>query len=78
VSERTGFYLSVLKEGEVEAGSDVQLLERNASGITVFEVARLYSSDKNNVDLLRKALATPRLPEDWREYLQERIQKLTR
>src|SRR5919106_6499779 len=35
VSERTGFYLSVLKEGEVEPGSDVQLLERNASGVTV-------------------------------------------
>ena len=77
MSERTGFYFSVLKEGEVEAGSDVQLLERNASGVTVVEVTRLYGSDKTNVDLLRRAIATEALPESWREYFEKRLQNLS-
>jgi MOSC domain-containing protein YiiM len=76
VSERTGFYLSVLKEGEVGAGDEIELLERNAAGVKVVEVTRLYSSDKDNVDVLRRLIALKELPESWREYLQRRLEKL--
>lgn len=68
LSERTGFYLSVLKEGEVGAGDEFSLLEKNTSGVLVVDVTRLYSSDKQNVDLLRRAIATEALPESWRQY----------
>lgn len=73
VSERSGFYLSVLKEGEVEAGDEVVPVEKNASGVRVVDVRRLYSSDKHNVDLMRQAIATEGLPADWRDYLEERL-----
>jgi MOSC domain-containing protein YiiM len=76
VSERSGFYLSVLKEGEVGAGDEIQLIEKNTSGVSVVDVTRLYSSDKANVDLIRRAIATKGLPDDWKEYLQERIESL--
>ena len=76
VSERSGFYLSVLKEGEVGAGDEIQLIEQNTSGVRVVDVTRLYSSDKANVDLIRRAIATKGLPDDWKEYLQERIESL--
>jgi MOSC domain-containing protein YiiM len=75
-SERTGFYLSVSKEGEVGVGDEFELIEKNPSGVTVVEVTRLYGSDKNNVDLLKRAIATEALPESWRSYLQERLEKL--
>jgi MOSC domain-containing protein YiiM len=74
-SERTGFYLSVLKEGEVGAGDELELIERNAAGVRVVDVTRLYSSDKDNVDVLRRLIALEDLPESWREYLQKRLQK---
>ncbi|HEX3249503.1 MAG TPA: MOSC domain-containing protein [Pyrinomonadaceae bacterium] len=73
VSERTGFYFSVLKEGEVGAGDQIELLEKNDSGVRVVDVTRLYSSDKENVDLLRRAIATEPLPENWKEYFRKRI-----
>jgi MOSC domain-containing protein YiiM len=73
VSERTGFYFSVLKEGEVGAGDEIELLERNTSGVRVVDVTRLYSSDKENVDLLRRAIATEALPDSWREYFRKRL-----
>jgi len=77
VSEHSGFYLSVAKEGEVAVGDEFELIEKNASGVRVVDVTRLYSSDKSNVDLLRRAVATEALPESWRSYFQERLEKLT-
>jgi len=76
VSERSGFYLSVMKEGEVAAGDGFELLEKNPAGVRVVDVTRLYSVDKSNLELLRKAIATEALPESWRSYFQERLEKL--
>ena len=77
VSERTGFYFSVLKEGEVGAGDEFELIGKNASGVRVVDVTRLYSSDKRNADLLRRAIANEALPENWRSYFHKRLEKLT-
>jgi MOSC domain-containing protein YiiM len=74
-SERSGFYFSVLKEGEVGVGDEIELLEKNSSGVRVVDVTRLYSSEKHNADLLRRAIATEALPESWREYFQKRIER---
>jgi MOSC domain-containing protein YiiM len=77
VSERSGFYVSVLHEGEVGAGDEVELIEKNPSGVRVVEVTRLYGNDKNNRELLRRAIDTQALPESWREYFRDRLEKLT-
>jgi len=76
VSERTGFYFSVLQEGEVGAGDQIELLEKNGSGVRVVDVTRLYSSEKENVGLLRRAIATEALPESWRDYFLKRLESL--
>lgn len=76
ISERSGFYVSVLKEGEVAAGDEFEVLEKNALGVTVVDVTRLYSTDRENVDLLRRAIATEELPESWREYFKKRLEHL--
>ena len=76
-SERSGFYFSVAKEGEVAVGDVFELIEKNASGVRVVDVTRLYSSDKHNVDLLRRAIATEALPESWRSFFQKHLEKLT-
>jgi MOSC domain-containing protein YiiM len=73
VSERTGFYFSVLQEGEVGAGDEFELLEKNDSGVRVVDITRLYSSDRENVDLMRRAIATEALPDSWREYFLKRL-----
>jgi len=76
VSERTGFYLSVLKEGEVGAGDEFELLERDTSAVRVVDVVRLYSSNKRDTELLQRAIATESLPNSWREHFRERLRKL--
>jgi MOSC domain-containing protein YiiM len=74
-SERTGFYFSVLTEGEVGVGDELALMEKNESGVRVVDLTRLYSSDKQNVDLLRRAIATEALPKSWRDYFRGRMMK---
>ena len=76
VSERSGFYLAVLEEGEVGTGDEFQLVKRNEPSVTVNEVVRLYSRDKYNAELLRRAITVQELPESWRRYFQERLQKM--
>ena len=76
-SERTGFYLAVLKEGEVGIGDEFVLLARDAHGVRVSDVTRLYTREKRNAALLRRAIEVEALPESWREYFQDRLEKLT-
>ena len=76
VSERTGFYLAVVQEGEVGAGDEFQLIKRNYPSVTVNEVTRLYSRDKENAELLQRAVAVEALPESWRRYFAEKLQSL--
>jgi MOSC domain-containing protein YiiM len=73
LSGRSGFYFSVEKEGEVANGDSIELLSRESSGITIAEMNRLFVREKYNQDLLKKAVATSALPEDWRQYLLPRL-----
>ncbi len=74
-SGRTGFYFSVLREGEVGAGDAIERIAKGAGGIAVAEVTRLYASNDPDPDLLLRASELEALPEDWREHFRERLQK---
>ncbi len=76
-SGMTGFYFAVLEEGEVAAGDPISLLHRDEHQIKVAEIVRLYHQDKYNLDLIRRVVAVEALPEEWRDYFQQRIEKLT-
>jgi MOSC domain-containing protein YiiM len=72
-SGRTGFYLAVLREGEVTAGDPVELIAQDGHGVTVADVVGLYMADVANQDLLRRATELPALPEGWRDYFRKRL-----
>lgn len=72
-SGRTGFYLAVLKEGEVAAGDSIELLERDEHNVPVIDIVNLYRSDANNQDALRRVSELPSLPNSWREYFRKRL-----
>lgn len=76
-SERTGFYLSVLREGEVGAGDQFELIENSKQSVRVSDITRLYTRDKHNTELLRRAIRVEALPESWKGYFQHQLEKLT-
>ena len=72
-SGRSDFYLAVLREGEVAAGDPIERIGRDDHGVTVADIANLYARDKDNQDLLRRAVEVPALPESWKEYFRDRL-----
>jgi MOSC domain-containing protein YiiM len=72
-SGRTGFYLSVVREGEVEAGDAIELDARPGESMTVADIVRLYASDTDNQETLMRAARLEGLPESWREYFRKRV-----
>jgi MOSC domain-containing protein YiiM len=77
VSERSGVYFSVEKEGTVASGDRLEFLSRASEGISIAEMNHLIATDRYNRTLLEKAIATPALPEDWREHFAERLARIT-
>ena len=76
-SERTGFYFAVLQEGEVGVGDPIELIERSERSVRVSDITWLYTREKHNVGLLRRAIEVEALPESWNGYFQHRLEKLT-
>jgi MOSC domain-containing protein YiiM len=72
-SGRSGFYLSVLREGRVTAGDSMEWLTRDEHGVSVSDIVNLYKADETNHDLLRRASELPALPPFWRDYFRERL-----
>ena len=72
-SGRCGFYLSVLREGRVARGDAIELAGRDDHDVTVADIATLYARDMDDVDLIRRAVAVPALPESWKGYFRERL-----
>lgn len=75
-SERTGFYLAVLEEGDVGAGDEFELIAKDAHGVRVRDITRLYIRDKRNAELLRRAIEVEALPESWKGFFGDRLEKL--
>lgn len=75
-SERTGFYFSVLEEGEVGAGDAFELIERDRHGVKVSDLVRLYVRDHDNITLLERAAQVEALPEGWRTKIRNQLAKL--
>jgi MOSC domain-containing protein YiiM len=69
-SRRTGFYFSVLSEGEVGTGDTLELVSRDENNITVADITQLFTREQNDPELLRRAAQLEALPKSWRDYFQ--------
>ncbi|MFN7995044.1 MAG: MOSC domain-containing protein [Bryobacteraceae bacterium] len=78
-SRRTGFYLAVTREGEVGSGDEIELIDQDAEAVPIPEITRLYAEKRYGdaeVDSVRRALLVPALPESWKEYFRERLERM--
>jgi MOSC domain-containing protein YiiM len=75
-SGRSGFYLKVVQEGEVEVGDAIELISRDGHAVTVEDVANLYRDGPDQVSLLQRVVQVEALPENWRDHFQQQIDQL--
>ena len=75
-SARTGFYLRVLREGLIEVGDTVNVVERGYGNVairTLFE-AYLKAGDGDASLTLVRALEVPELSPEWRAHINKRLE----
>ena len=72
-SKRIGFYLAVIREGEVENGDAIEFTEKQETGVTITDIVNLYSIDSRNQELLRRATQVPALPQSWKDFFRKRL-----
>ena len=75
-SGRSGIYFKVLEEGEVGAGDTIEQIRKDPNGITISDVVRLYTSDKEDIKMMRRAVKVEPLPEGWKHYFLEQIKRI--
>jgi MOSC domain-containing protein YiiM len=71
-SKTSGFYFSVVEEGEVEAGSPIEIVHRDPGHVSVADINHLYYGTSRSAELLNRAVHLEALPASWRNYLRER------
>jgi MOSC domain-containing protein YiiM len=73
---RPGFYVRVVREGDLAAGDDIRFVERAAASITVSEIFELYFDHDATGDELARAAAAPGLAPSWKDHFQKRLTEL--
>jgi MOSC domain-containing protein YiiM len=78
-SRRTGFYLAVTREGEVGMGDEFEAVAADPMAVPVSEITRLYAEKKygeREVDSVRRVLQVEAVPESWKGYFRERVERM--
>ncbi len=71
----TGFYFTISREGELQAGDAIEHLDRPDGALPIATLNRLYRDEAIDAATLRKAADAPGLPMMWREWLHQRAQQ---
>ena len=72
-SGRSGFYVRVVREGEIESGDAIRVLERAADSITVRDIFALKFGDDEAERELRRAAGAPGLSPSWKDDFLKRL-----
>jgi MOSC domain-containing protein YiiM len=76
-SGRSGFYVSVVGEGLVAAGDEIERIEEDANGISVSDINELFNNGTDRA-LLQRVTQLEALPVDWREHFAEQLAMMER
>jgi MOSC domain-containing protein YiiM len=68
-SRRSGFYFSVVEEGEVCEGASVEVLSRDPNRVRITDLLDLYLGNTQDPDLIRRAMTIDALPQGWKARL---------
>src|ERR1044071_4703313 len=65
---RPGAYLRIVVEGDVGAGDEIRVVERPEHELTIRDVFRIYTRDRDEAERL---LAVPRMSESWKRWAEK-------
>ncbi len=65
---RWGVYFRVIREGLLQASDTLLLMQNDPEKIPVYDVARVFVRDREDLAMMRRLAAHPRLDPAWREW----------
>lgn len=75
-SGRSGIYFKVSEKGEVGAGDTIEQIGKDPNQITITDIVRLYASDREDIETMRRAVKIEALPEGWKHHFLEQIKRV--
>jgi MOSC domain-containing protein YiiM len=69
----SGFYYKVLQEGTLTTGDAIEVVEKNAHGVTVRALLGVHRLGENNRDTMEKLLQVKALAPGVREDIERRL-----
>jgi MOSC domain-containing protein YiiM len=75
-SGRSGIYFKVSKEGKVSTGDSICQITKDLNQITISDIVRLYTIEREDLQTMRRAVKVDALPKGWKRYFLEQIQRL--
>lgn len=70
---RSGFYVSIVCEGDVARGDAVQITRRAAGSMCVADIFALKMRGDGTADAFRRAASIAELTPSWREHFRTRL-----
>jgi MOSC domain-containing protein YiiM len=76
-SGRSGFYVSVIEEGLVAVGDEIERIQEDENRIAVSDINKLFNHGTDTA-LMRRVIGLEALPLDWREHFAAHLAELER
>jgi MOSC domain-containing protein YiiM len=73
----TGVYFKVMKEGDVKQGDEIKLIKKDENHVTIKDIVRLYTVNKDDLQTMKRAVKVKDLPNGWKFHFIEQL-KLAR
>jgi MOSC domain-containing protein YiiM len=71
-AQRPGTYLRIVVDGALGAGDEIKVIERPDHRLTVRDVFRIYTRDREEIE---RILAAPGISESWRRWAQRVVEE---
>jgi MOSC domain-containing protein YiiM len=72
---RPGVYMRIIVEGDVGAGDEIRVVERPDHDLTIRDVFRIYTRDRDEVE---RFLTVPQMSASWRGWANDLLRKTKR
>ena len=69
---RPGTYLRIITEGDLGAGDEIRVVHRPNHDLTIRDVFRIYTSDRDEVERL---IGIPEMSDSWKTWAASLLQK---
>ena len=66
-SGRSGFYLRVVKEGQISRGDQIEIVEPDRNRVTIRELLGITDLNEGSSELAERAMKIDSIPQSWRD-----------